>query len=240
VVAAHLGNDSPVDDGAAHEIDADDDHPGTVESGARRGFTLVELLVVITIFGFLIALLLPAIQAARESARKTTCINNPKQIGLALHNFENARRAYPAGAYWNPDPNAPHRGSVLIRLLPFLKENTVYTAFDLKSQSVEDDFYPGTSVHIASTDVAGPGVCQLRGLPRPDVAHHECDLPVQHPLAEYGPGAARRSILRRAVHADRHSMHCRAGDRRAVEDDLLRRGAASLLAACAKRLDLVE
>ncbi|HKD36076.1 MAG TPA: DUF1559 domain-containing protein, partial [Pirellulales bacterium] len=144
---------------AAEDNGIRDDHdeqqrPAALESGARRGFTLVELLVVITIIGFLIALLLPAIQAAREAARKTTCINNLKQIGVALHNFENARHAYPAGAYWNADPNAPHRGSVLIRLLPYLEENTIYKAFDLKSQSVEDDFFPGTSVHIASTDVA--------------------------------------------------------------------------------------
>jgi prepilin-type N-terminal cleavage/methylation domain-containing protein len=61
----------------------------------RRGFTLVELLVVIAIIGILIALLLPAIQAAREAARRAACINNMKQVGLALHNFHDTRKCFP-------------------------------------------------------------------------------------------------------------------------------------------------
>src|SRR5262245_11298428 len=64
----------------------------------RRGFTLIELLVVIAIIAVLIALLLPAVQAAREAARRAQCINNLKQIGLALHNYHSTNDSFPPGA----------------------------------------------------------------------------------------------------------------------------------------------
>jgi len=68
-------------------------------SKSRQGFTLIELLVVIAIIAVLIALLLPAVQAAREAARRSSCVNNLKQIGLAINNYEQANSCYPPGGF---------------------------------------------------------------------------------------------------------------------------------------------
>jgi prepilin-type N-terminal cleavage/methylation domain-containing protein/prepilin-type processing-associated H-X9-DG protein len=98
-----------------------------------RGFTLVELLVVIAIIGILVALLLPAIQAAREAARRTQCTNNLKQISLGLNNYHDTFRIFPPGAW-----NYANRGNGLawtVFILPFIEQQTVYEEFDFGRNS---------------------------------------------------------------------------------------------------------
>ncbi len=94
----------------------------------RDAFTLVELLTVIAIIGVLIALLLPAIQAAREQARRAQCLNNLKQIGLAIHGFHDVRGRLPVGDRWRKNPG-DGEGSILVHLLPFLEQQQLYHAY---------------------------------------------------------------------------------------------------------------
>ena len=100
-----------------------------------KGFTLVELLVVIAIIGILIALLLPAVQAAREAARRMGCTNNMKQIGLALHNYHAAHSQFPIGygKYGSGDPNV---WPWTARILPYLGEQAIYDMVPWSASSV--------------------------------------------------------------------------------------------------------
>lgn len=98
-----------------------------------HGFTLVELLVVITIIGILIALLLPAVQAAREAARRTQCGNNLKQIGLALHLHNEAKGYFPAGHFWPKNTTGYNDGAEatwITYLLPYLEQSNLYDTID--------------------------------------------------------------------------------------------------------------
>ena len=104
------------------------DGPFRVQGAGRFGFTLVELLVVIAIVGILIALLLPAVNSARESARRLQCVNNLKQIGLATHGFNSARNHLPPPA---AGTQFEDRGSTLVLLLPYLEESARYDRYDL-------------------------------------------------------------------------------------------------------------
>ncbi|MCR9291176.1 MAG: DUF1559 domain-containing protein [bacterium] len=107
--------------------------PGCARLRLRPAFTLVELLVVIAIIGILVSLLLPAVQAVREAARKASCQNNLKQIGIALHNFHDAHHRLPIGCVeWRGPgkPNTHRQFAWSAYLLPYLEQQNLFNAID--------------------------------------------------------------------------------------------------------------
>jgi prepilin-type N-terminal cleavage/methylation domain-containing protein/prepilin-type processing-associated H-X9-DG protein len=126
----------------------------SVRSGRapRKAFTLVELLVVIAIIGILVALLLPAVQAAREAARRMSCSNNMKQMGLAIHNFHDTHKFFPIGKIAfekNPEPDhydgweLVNRGHQMVgvhaQILPYMEQTGIYDQLDT---FIGFEFYP--------------------------------------------------------------------------------------------------
>jgi len=114
---------------------------GTVMRRSKAsGFTLIELLVTISIIAILIALLLPAVQQAREAARRTQCRNNLKQLGLALHNYHDVHRCFPMGGMGVDNPRLTSAQAIRgfswgCYLLPYLEQDALYTAIDFNQPS---------------------------------------------------------------------------------------------------------
>ena len=105
----------------------------------KKGFTLVELLVVIAIIGILIGMLLPAVQQVREAARRTQCLNNMRQLGLACHNYHSAFMRFPPGCNWNEGSSDPQRGEPVLAggqrvawgtfILPYIEQANLESQF---------------------------------------------------------------------------------------------------------------
>ena len=109
----------------------------------RQAFTLIELLVVIAIIAVLIALLLPAVQQARESARRTQCKNNLKQLGLAMHNYLDTHKIFPCNSLDSSAWTGIQHGTQLTMILPFIDQASFYNSLDFTQQNVEGTVIKG-------------------------------------------------------------------------------------------------
>jgi len=140
----------------------------------RSGFTLIELLVVIAIIGVLVGLLLPAVQTARESSRRTVCSNNLKQMGLAFHVHENTYQQFPAGHWYRGSTNAAWGWGVFI--LPFAEEETLFTTLNHASNTL-NSLTSSTSPGLRS----GSPSAAAQALQQP-VALYRCPSDITDPL----------------------------------------------------------
>ena len=146
------------------------------QSPKQKAFTLVELLVVIAIIGILIGMLLPAVQSVRESARRTQCANNMRQLALAVHNYESSRMEFPVNQVGSGASSAASgtfgsgHYSWIVPLLPFFEQQNVYQSFNLRINNGDADTYKVSSSHpnalAVSTEI--PGLMCPSNAVRPD------------------------------------------------------------------------
>ena len=135
-------------------------HKSDIINHKSTAFTLVELLVVITIIGILIALLLPAVQAAREAARRMQCSNNLKQMSLAMHNFHDAKRSLPLAMIGaNQAGFTCCEGTWMVEIMPYIEKDSLAQNWNVKIDYRQGNNYVVTSTHViyatCPSDVAG-------------------------------------------------------------------------------------
>jgi len=123
----------------------------------KSGFTLVELLVVIAIIGILIALLLPAVQAAREAARRSQCLNNLKQIGLGLHNYVDVHKTLPPLIVYRkatgPIAGVPYHHTWLTKILPYIEQMALYQQMDTRLPAMDVSVTPAAPMPFTRQQV---------------------------------------------------------------------------------------
>jgi prepilin-type N-terminal cleavage/methylation domain-containing protein len=179
------------------------------------GFTLVELLVVIAIIGILIAMLLPAVQQVREAARRTTCMNNLRQIGIATHNYESAYMRLPTGYLkWNsptldshcvtqPAPNNLNQYvGTLCEILPFMEQNSVRDMFVNADGVTKLEFDPKKTGQVfVNTPSRNAGFHRLSVFECPSDDDQQCTHVLMSLVTDYAhmPGAWFVSIVRYPV-----------------------------------------
>jgi prepilin-type N-terminal cleavage/methylation domain-containing protein/prepilin-type processing-associated H-X9-DG protein len=157
---------------------------------ACHAFTLVELLVVIAIIGVLVALLLPAVQAAREAARRTQCENNLKQLGLALQNYHGIHGRFPANSPWSVGSknydgkiikNTDRKGSMLCKLMPHLEQASLFQQINFDGDVIgqfEEELIPLRSAPLAFLRCPSDDF--------PPLSEEPADKP-PHAVTNYGP-----------------------------------------------------
>jgi len=121
----------------------------------RKGFTLVELLVVIAIIGILVALLLPAIQAAREAARRTECNNNLKQIALSFQNYHDVYKKFPMCVYRNGQGDYWRGYSAFAQILPYMEQQALFDQLKTDSRDFFDHWDTGNPSNVRSQKIDG-------------------------------------------------------------------------------------